>query len=175
MGRYITSDPIGLSGGINTYGYVNQNPINTIDPQGLVEWKGQLRFGSVGKRIKIAGINIPIPSIISDLKLELESECINDQKVKVLLDISNVDSNLLNLTPLFIGNVTLSDSTSTPSAGTLTGSFSLNFNSFLLGGGDITVGGADGKFFGGGATVGIHEIKGTPNIIRQETIDCCNE
>ena len=92
-----------------------------------------------------------------------------------MFNITNVDSNILNLTPLFIGNVTLSDSTSTPSPGSLTGSFSLNFNSFLLGGGDITVGGADGKFFGGGATIGIHDIKGTPNIIRQERVSCCNE
>lgn len=35
LGRWLSQDPIGLRGGLNLYGYVNNDPANFVDPWGL--------------------------------------------------------------------------------------------------------------------------------------------
>lgn len=51
IGRYIQSDPIGLSGGMNSFGYANQNPLTFFDTQGLVAGVDDLVVIGVGGAI----------------------------------------------------------------------------------------------------------------------------
>jgi len=45
VGRFLTKDPIGLEGGINEYSYVENNPVNYVDAEGLVRFPAAVKKG----------------------------------------------------------------------------------------------------------------------------------
>jgi len=86
-GRYLTPDPIGFAGGMNLYAYVQNDPVNRIDPYGL--WP----FGAPTSGFDFGKLHVPSKkSVAGQLQQSLEQggTCESESQAnKIANDIVN--------------------------------------------------------------------------------------
>lgn len=73
-GRYPQSDPIGLNGGVSTYGYAGNSPLKNIDPNGLM-WFGPTC--SAAQRAAITSEITQLANEISDQAKKATNGCLD--------------------------------------------------------------------------------------------------
>lgn len=69
LGRFVSRDPLDLVGGINVYTYCNANPLDGVDPNGLVDWdlvqQGIIEIGKGGILVIMGSAEVGIGGGIS--------------------------------------------------------------------------------------------------------------
>ena len=114
-GRYSQSDPIGLRGGMNLFGYANGNSLRFVDPLGLVAWScftSEVSFGELGA----AGLFSAV----------CKSDCVGGKRTWGAYAIGGFGFGAGWAFPAEIEGWDLQDGTATPDATNLEGHFALH-------------------------------------------------
>ncbi|MBI3755913.1 MAG: hypothetical protein HY265_07120, partial [Deltaproteobacteria bacterium] len=72
-GRFVSSDPIGMTGGPNVYVYVNSNAPNRIDPSGLDA--NTLTYGEIRAWAIMSLTNFASPAGLADARASIAAAC----------------------------------------------------------------------------------------------------
>jgi|GEM_PF-997412 len=87
IGRYISSDPIGIAGGLNPFGYVGQNPVNRLDLFGLQSTL-PIPQDPLGTMLDPKGLNLlpPTPAELQQIQATLAIITGGDQSAIMALN-----------------------------------------------------------------------------------------
>lgn len=76
LGRHIQSDRIGLSGGLNTYGYSRQNPLKYVDPDGTNPFQQTMSNFREARTFDLGRDPVELVSGVLDPYTEEEKSCV---------------------------------------------------------------------------------------------------